>query len=160
MVKKVFYEKVGRRYKPVREYDGDFVDSFSEGAHLVMCYPGVKTVRHNIDPNYAAMIAAGRIAEEAISNAIVNLSEIRLRDQGNKTPLTLEQQQAWQNLVKVFGESARQLSWPSAHEVAQESVKCMMKEAEKLMQHESVKQAFEQFLMVCELTKKHPVDQK
>ena len=65
-MKKIFYEKVGGRYKPVAEYDSDFLDSFTKGTHLVMCYPGGKSRRFDIDPNYAAMIAAGRVAEERI----------------------------------------------------------------------------------------------
>jgi hypothetical protein len=64
VMKKIFYEKVGRRYKPVREYDNDFLDSVPKGSHLVMSYPGGKSTRYNIDPNYAAMIAAGRVAED------------------------------------------------------------------------------------------------
>ena len=31
----------------------------------------------------------------------------------------------------------------------------MMEEADKLMQHEAVKQAYEHFLLMCELTKEH-----
>ena len=36
-MKKIYYEKVGRRYKPVAEYDPDYLDSFPKGSHLVMC---------------------------------------------------------------------------------------------------------------------------
>jgi len=69
-MKKIYYEKKGRRYVPVAEYDSDLMDSFSKGTHLVMVYPGGSSRRYNIDPNYAAMIAAGRVAEDAISRAI------------------------------------------------------------------------------------------
>ena len=62
-MKKIYYEKVGRRYVPVSEYDNDFLDSFTKGNHLVMSYPGGTSRRYNVDPNYAAMIAAGRVAE-------------------------------------------------------------------------------------------------
>jgi len=69
-MKKVYYEKVGRRYVPVYEYDSNLLDSFPQGNHLVMCYPGGSSRRFNIDPNYAAMIAAGRVAEEAMAEAM------------------------------------------------------------------------------------------
>jgi len=62
MTKKIYYEKLGRRYVPVAEYDNDLLDSFPKGNHLVMSYPGGQSRRFNIDPNYAAMIAAGRVA--------------------------------------------------------------------------------------------------
>ena len=65
-MKKIFYEKVGRRYVPVSEYDSDLLDAFPKGTHIVMCYPGGQSRRYQIDPAYAPMIAAGRVAEEAI----------------------------------------------------------------------------------------------
>ena len=76
-MKKIYYEKVGRRYVPVAEYDNDYMDSFPKGNHLVMCYPGGSSRRFNIDPNYAAMIAAGRVAEDEICRAISKASEMR-----------------------------------------------------------------------------------
>jgi len=39
-MKKIYYEKKGRRYVPVAEYDNDFLDSFTKVTHLVMSYPG------------------------------------------------------------------------------------------------------------------------
>jgi hypothetical protein len=154
--KTVFYKKVGRRYEPVSEYHEEFVDALPKGTHLIMSYPGGKSTRYNIDPNYAAMIAAGRIAEDTISKAIMDYSEIRRQQRYEKeTPLTPGQKAAWEKLVEEFGDSAKQLEWPSAREIAEASVKVMQYEAEKLMQHESVRQAYEHFLMVCELTKEH-----
>ena len=83
-MKKIYYEKIGRKYVPVSEYDNDLLDSFTKGTHLVMCYPGGSSRRYNIDPNYAAMIAAGRVAEDAICKAISKASELRPQ----RTPLT------------------------------------------------------------------------
>ena len=59
-MKKIYYEKRGRRYVPIAEYDSTYLDSFTKGAHLVMCYPGGTSRRFNINPAYAPMIAAGR----------------------------------------------------------------------------------------------------
>ena len=67
MTKKVYYEKRGRRYVPVAEYDGDFMDSYTHGTHLLMVYPGGQSRRYNIDPAYAPMIAAGRVAEDLVA---------------------------------------------------------------------------------------------
>ena len=148
-MKKIFYEKVGRRYIPVSEYDSDLIDSFTKGNHLVMSYPGGKSTRYNVDPNYAAMIAAGRVAEDKISNAIRKASDLRTRSK----PITPGQRKAWDNLVKEFGEEARQLEWPSAREVAEVGVKAMQEEADKLMQNPSVRDAYEAFLVTCALTR-------
>jgi hypothetical protein len=153
-MKKIFYEKVGRRYKPVYEYDQTLMDAFPKGSHMVMCYPGGQSRRYDIDPNYAAMIAAGRLAEDAISRRLLEMSEIR-RQQRHETgtPLTPRQKAAWDNLVKEFGPDAKQLEWPSVREVAEEGVKAMQEEADKLMQHPAVQDAYEQFQLMCKLVK-------
>ena len=151
MTKKIYYEKKGRRYVPVSEYDSDYLDSFPAGTHLVMCYPGGSSRRFNIDPNYAALIAAGRVAEDAISKHIMDVSALRVPEK--RKPLTEEQRAAWENLVKVMGPDARTLEWPSAREAAHAAIKAMQDEADQLMQHDAVKEAFEQFLVLCELAK-------
>ena len=146
---KIYYEKVGRRYVPVAEYDNDFLDSFPRGNHLVMCYPGGSSRRFNVEPNHAAMIAAGRIAEEKISEVIRKASELSPQ----RTPLTPKQLKAWQNLAKEFGEELCTLQGASTRDIAEAGVKAMIEEAEKLMSNPTVKKAYEHFQLVCELTK-------
>lgn len=151
MSKKIFYEKVGRRYKPVSEYDQTMMDAFPKGTHIVMCYPGGQSRRYNIDPNYAAMIAAGRVAEDAISKVIMDASALRVpaRDQ----PLTPAQLKAWKALSKAFGREQYALEWCSYREAAEAGVKAMQEEAEKIMTNPTVRKSFERFLMVAELTR-------
>lgn len=151
MTKKIFYEKKGRRYVPVAEYDSDYLDSFTKGNHLVMCYPGGSSRRFNIEPNYAALIAAGRVAEDAISKKIMEATEIRLNYRNRNIPLTPAQKTAWNNLIKEFGDDAKQLEWPSARECAEEAVKALQAEADKLMQHEAVKQAYDHLMFMAKL---------
>ncbi len=151
-MKKIFYEKVGRKYVPVYEYDQTLMDAFPKGSHLVVCYPGGRSTRYNVDPAYGPMIAAGRVAEDAISTAIYKASEVRNKERANK-PLTPEQKAAWEHLVKVLGDDAKTLQYNSARDIAEIGVKAMQEEAMKLMEHPSVKKAYEHFLIVCELTK-------
>ena len=152
-MKKVYYEKVGRRYVPVAEYDNDLLDSFTKGTHLVMVYPGGSSRRYNIDPNYAAMIAAGRVAEDAISKTIMEASALRVPERHR--PLTPEQLQAWEALSKAMGDERYALEWCSYREAAEAGVNAMMKEAEQLLSNPIVRKSFEKFLMICELTKEH-----
>jgi hypothetical protein len=126
------------------------MDSFTKGNHLVMSYPGGTSRRFNIDPNYAAMIAAGRVAEDAVCKAINKASELRPA----RTPITPAQQRAWKKLAKEFGDELCTLHGASTRDIAEAAVTAMQAEADKLMKHESVKRAYEQFLLVCELTKK------
>jgi hypothetical protein len=152
-MKKIYYEKVGRRYKPVAEYDSTYLDSFPKGNHLVMCYPGGSSRRFNIEPNYAAMIAAGRVAEDVISQAVVKASEMRPHNR----PITEKQRKAWENLAKAFGDERYYVEIPSAREIAEQGVKAMIAEADRLLQNPSVRKAFERFQLVCQLTKDHTV---
>ncbi len=152
-MKKIYYEKKGRRYVPVAEYDNDYMDSFPKGNHLVMSYPGGTSRRFNVDPNYAAMIAAGRVAEDAISKKIMEASALRVpaRDQ----PLTPAQLKAWKALANAFGKEQYALEWCSYREAAEAGVKAMQEEADKLLSNPIVRKAYDRFLFVAELTKDH-----
>ena len=143
------YKKVGRRYVPVAEYSNEVVDSFPKGTHLVMCYPGGQSRRYNIDPNYAALIAAGRVAEDAMSKAMHEASEMRPK----QTPITEGQRKAWKKLAKEFGDELATLNCASSHDIAEAGLKALQEEADKLLTIPAVKKAYEHFLLVAELTK-------
>ena len=147
----IFYIKKGRKYIPHSTYSTEFCDSFPKGTHLVQSYPGGSMRRFNIDPAYAPMIAAGRVAEDAISKVLMRASDLRPK----RAPMTPGQIEAWDNLVKVFGEEARCLEWPSAREACEEAVKAMQVEADKLLDNPSVRRAYDRFLLVAALTKDH-----
>ena len=151
MTKKIFYEKKGRRYVPVLEYDNELLDSFPKGAHLVVCYPGGSSRRFNIDPALAPMIAAGRVAEDAICKAISKAAELRPQ----KTLVSPEQRKAWEALQEAFGDELCTLRGLSIHDCAEAGVQAMQDEAEKLLTNPAVKLAYDHFMMVCELTKEH-----
>jgi hypothetical protein len=153
-MKKIFYEKVGRRYVPVYEYDNELLDSFPKGNHIVMCYPGGQSRRFNVDPNYAAMIAAGRVAEDAMCTAIRKASELRPQRQ----PLTPGQLKAWKKLAKEFGDDLATLSIACSRDIAEAGLTALQEEADKLMKHASVREAYNQFIMICELCKEHDAE--
>jgi hypothetical protein len=132
----------------VAEYDNDYLDSFPKGNHLVMCYPGGSSRRFNIDAAYAPMIAAGRVAEDAISKAVVQASEMRPHNK----PITAKQRKAWAALAKAFDNDRYYIEIPSAREIAEEGVKAMAVEAEKLLQNEAVRKAYDHFMLMCKLT--------
>ena len=150
MVKKIYYEKVGRKYVPVSEYDNEYLDSFPKGSTLVICYPGGQSRRFDIDPDYAALIAAGRVAEDAMIQAMHKASELKPA----KTPITLAQQRAWKGLARAFGTELCTLNGASSWEIAQAGLKALEQEADKLMTNAAVKAAYDQFLFVCALTRK------
>ena len=147
-MRKLYYVKEGRKYVPVAEYDGDFMDSFHKGTHLLMVYPGGQSRRYNIDPNYAAMIAAGRVAEDAMCRAISKAAELR----PPKTPITPKQKKAWEALAKAFGDEICTLQGLSAHDIAEAGVKALMEEADKMMSNPAVRKAYEDFMLLVKLT--------
>lgn len=149
MTKRTLYERQGRRYVPVHEYDPVVMDGFPQGTHIVMVYPGGRSTRYNIDPNYAAMIAAGRVAEDAVSQAIVKASEMR----AHRKPITEEQREAWRRLSEAFGDERYYVELPSAREIAEAGVQAMITEAESLLANPNVRRAYERFLFVAELSR-------
>ena len=149
MTKKIYYEKKGRRYIPVSEYDGDFMSSFPKGNHIIMSYPGGQSTRYNIDPAYAPMIAAGRYAEDAICTAMHKASEAKPKER----PITERQRKAWEEMKLAFGDEFFSLHFPSIRDLAEEGVKAMQAEADKLMKHPSVKEAYDHFLFIAQLVK-------
>ena len=133
---------------PVSEYDTELLDAFPKGTHIVICYPGGKSTRYNIDPNYAAMIAAGRIAEDAITQSIQHSTELRPMNREMDEDL----QRRWREFIDTVPESFRfMFTHGSARDAAEAGVRAMQEEADRLMQHESVRRAYEQFQLVCKL---------
>jgi hypothetical protein len=151
MTQEVFYRKVGRRYVPVSEYDSNLMDSMRQGSHLVICYPGGRSIRYNVEPDFAAMIAAGHYAEDAISKAIVRAQEMRPH---SGKELTQEERDAWNNFVRVMGDRGRYIEIPSAREATEAGVKAMVDAARDMLEgNPSVKQAYEHLLTLAALAK-------
>ena len=147
----IFYIKKGRRYVPHSSYSREFCDSFPKGTHLVQSYPGGSSRRFNIDPAYAPMIAAGRVAEDAMCRAIQKASEMKPKS----TPITEGQRKAWKKLAKEFGDELAILHINSAHDIAEAGMKALQEEADKLLKNTAVRKAYDHFLLLCELTKEH-----
>jgi hypothetical protein len=95
------------------------------------------------------MIAAGRVAEDAVCRAMVDASELRPA----RTPITPAQQRAWRKLAKEMGDELCTLHGASVRDWAEAGINAMQEEAEKLMQHPAVRDAYEQFQLICKLTK-------
>ena len=149
MTKKIYYEKVGRKYVPVSVFDSDYLDSFSKGTHLVMCYPGGQSRKFNIDPDYAGLIAASRVAQDAMCRAISKASELR----PSHPPITEGQRKAWRKLSKEFGDELCTLQGPSAHDIAEAGIKALQAEADVLYLNPAVRKAYDHFILLCKLTK-------
>ena len=89
----ILYKKQGKRYVPVAERDSLYWDSIPEGIHLVITKPSSKSIRFNINPDYAGILAVVHDAREAMVKAVVKASEFK-----PPRPLTEEQQGVWKTL--------------------------------------------------------------
>jgi len=146
-MKKVYYEKVGRRYIPVAEYDSEFSDSLPNGHHLISVYPAGASRRFNIDLAFAPLIAAGIYARAAIEDALYKASERR----PTREPITPEQLAAWQQLAEAFGDDLATLQSSSTHDIAQAGVEELQRQAGDLLKNPAVLSAYEQFMLVAKL---------
>jgi hypothetical protein len=149
-MKTLFYKKQGRRYVPVSEYDNELLDSFPKGDHLVSVYPGGGSRRFSINPALAPMIAAGRYAEEAITRKIQEATELRPANR----EIDEETQLKWKKFIATIPEDFRYMfTHGCARDAAEAGIEAMMAEADKLMQHESVRKAYDHFMLMCKLAK-------
>jgi hypothetical protein len=148
-MKEVFYKKVGRKYVPVSEYDENIVRALPYGSHLIDVRKNGRTTISKINPNFAAMIAAGLFSERKISESIMKSLAIR----PTQSTMTEEQKVAWDAFFATLEDTKYPLQWPSIFEAVREGVRVMQEEADALMQNPNVKQAHEHFLTLCELSK-------
>jgi len=149
-MKKIFYERVGRRYRPVYEYDSDLLDALPQGTHMIQVYPGGKSTRYNVDPAIAPMVAAGRVAEDAVCRAIAEAQELRPKNQ----PITETQQALWRALAHSFNQQDYPLIRPAARDAAEAAVRALEQQAEQLLNNPVVRKAYERFLFIAELAGK------
>jgi hypothetical protein len=150
MTKKIYYEKVGRKYVPISEYDNDFSSSLGYGDHLLSVYKNGSS-RQPVVPAFAPMIAAGRYSKDAVTKSIQDSLAMR----PTRAPLTKGQLTAWRKLAKEFGDEIYPLTWPAAQDAADAAVQAMQEEADKLLEHPMVKDAYDEFMATCKLVALH-----
>lgn len=144
-----YYKKVGSKYIPISEHDPSLDHAFSEGCHLVISSPGHYIRKYNIDPEFAPLIAAATFAREEISKSLRKSLEMR----PSKVPITEEQNIAWIKLSEAFGEECHPLQYPSIYEAVESGLAALVHEAAQKLQTPAVKAAYDNFMMVYQLTK-------
>ena len=119
------YKKVGRRYKPVAEHEE--WDSYPEGAHLVVCSPGITLWRFRIDSDRAGLLAAAEPLRDQIRALVVELHRMR----PTRRPVTMQQAAAWRRFQKAMGNDAYAVEYASVGEIADAVVDLIVTEAGK-----------------------------
>jgi len=104
------YEKVGRRYRPVREER--YWDSWPAGFHLVYADPkGGRSFRFSINPDTAALHAAAREKEDALRKVLNDALAMR----PTKRAVTVRQANAWRNFQEAMGNDRYAVEYESVH---------------------------------------------
>lgn len=146
-----FYVKRGRRYYPVSQWDPELDRAMPLGDHLVSVRENSETRRHCIEPALAPMIAAGLVAEEAMSRAVYNAMELRPQSPG----FTAQQQKLIKELTHSMNGADMRWLRGSAQDAARAGVEAMIEEAQRIMQSPAARRAYEDFLLVAALARKN-----
>lgn len=144
----IFYKKVGRKYVPVSEYDAEIRDALPIGSHLITVGGNGSATKFNVDPAFLPMIAAGVYARDAIARSIINGSVLR----PSLAKLSVEQKELFNKYLLSLPEDERNyLSYGSTYDAVEAGVVQMVKLSSELLEHPSVMQAYEHFMLLCKL---------
>lgn len=109
------YRKSSRgRYDAVAWHDPAVMDAMPQGCHLVIVSPGGKSVRYNVDPTAAPLLAALRMAQDRVVEATRKITEPR---PGRKT--TAAEKRAWRILRRELPIGLLQMSRASIMEMVE-----------------------------------------
>ena len=81
------YQKHGRRYVEIGKYVD--LDCYEHGAHLLVVNKGSTSYLRNVEPDKAGVLAAMKIAKDAMVQAFMEASDLRPANQ----PVTITQEQ-------------------------------------------------------------------
>lgn len=145
------YKKVGRRYIEIGEFDPEYLDHVPNGVTMTVKRPGCQSTRYNVDPDIVPLLAAAVYCEDQISNAIYRASELRPHNRA----ITPEQREAFDRFLATMPEddhSRFMLTHGSCREAAEAGSRALVAEAKELLTNESIKQAYEHFMLLCKLS--------
>jgi len=151
------YKKVGRKYVEIGEFDPEYLDYVPNGVTMTVKRPGMQSTRYNVDPDLVPLLAASLYCEDEISSAIYRAGELRPYN----CLVTSEQRAAFDAFLATMPDNDSNrflLTLGSAREAAEAGTRALVDEAEKLLANESIKAAYEHFLLLCKLcAQKDPV---
>lgn len=145
------YKKVGRRYVEIGEYDPEHIDYVPNGVTMIVKRPGMTSRRSVIDPDILPLLAAAKYCEDEISQAIYRAGELRPHDR----KITPAQREAFDRFLATMPEddpNRFMLTHGSARDAAEAGTQALINEAEKLLSNESIRAAYEHFLLLCKLS--------
>ena len=98
------YKKVGHRYKAVQHYDSAVMDCMPNGAHLVVVSDGCRSVRFNVDPTLAPVLAALHTHKEQICKDVLLKGRLKLEGYAEDPKEREKAERAYAAWLSVMGE--------------------------------------------------------
>ena len=145
------YKKVGRRYVEIGEYDPEMVDYTPNGVTMTVKRPGMVSRRFGMDPDIVPLLAAAVYCEDEISRAIHRATELRPATRS----ITKKQRAAFDRFLATMTEDDPQrnmMTHGSCREAAEAGTQALVAEAQKLLANQSIKAAYEHFMLLCKLS--------
>ena len=121
---KTYYEKRGRRYVAVAEYDGDMMSALPQGSHLVTVTPGCRSTVMHVDPANVAVLSVIERNRRELCRVLLKASEMRPQ----RAPITPKQAEAWEALRKSFGADIATLHVDNANDIIDALKDAILKE--------------------------------
>lgn len=148
------YKKVGRRYVEIGEYSPEYTDHVPNGVTMIVKRPGMQSTRYNVDPDIVPLLAAAVYCEDEISQAIYRAGELRPFNRS----ITPKQRAAFDRFLATMPEDDSNrfmMTVGSAREAAEAGTKALVAEAEKMLENDSIRAAYDHFMLLCKLSQKH-----
>lgn len=141
------YRKEGTGFVPAAE--SEVSDSLPEGVHIIKVSPGQQSRVFNVDPEYALYAATSF----ALRDELVKVLMRHLDARPSETPITEQQQAAWENLKNSFGSQLCMLQYDSAVGVIDGFLKELEARAIEHLEHPAVVEQYEKMKTLHHLTK-------
>lgn len=148
-----FYRKIvskfGRvKYEPVMEYDNDLSYALPKGSHLITVEPGCKSTIYNVEPDTVRLLAAAMLVKEKMIKTLLTNADMRPKN----SPITPEQQEAWENFRATMSDQLSVLHGPSINDVYQSFIDELIKNTDSCFENPAVKKAWDNFILMYQLS--------
>ena len=117
-----------------------------EGSYLLQVRKNGSSLTAEVSPDAAPMVAAAIHAKDKVVEVVHQASAAR----PSRNACSPEEIEAWE--VFKSKTTYHAIEYPSAQAIADAAMFSLMDEAEKLLKYPAVREAYDQFIMLCKLT--------
>lgn len=142
-----YYRKVGNKYEAVSYYDSNVMDAVPKDTAVLIINKGNSTLtKYNVDIAMAPLLAGSEYLRDQLSMTMSLASNPRI-----PLAMTEAENKAWNNLIAVGGESFRQLTYSSSHDMIDAGINALTSHMHHILSDPTCKDAYEQFKLCVKL---------